>query len=424
MPFRRRIVFTTWGSLGDLHPYLALAFDLQRRGHDVAVATVPAWRTHVERTGVEFLPMRPDVPPQEESREIVRRILDAREGPAYLFTQVFGPVIRDIYADTVAAARGADLLVSHQIPVTSPVVAEQTGVRWVSGVLMPMGFLSAYDPPTPPQAPGLRTIAAWHPVLGQLFTALGKRVSRPWAEPLYRLRAELGLPRGGNPLFEGQHSPRLTLALFSRVLAEKQPDYPESAMVTGFPFYDGATAPVLDPDLEAFFAAGDPPIVFTLGSSAVFLADDFYDVSIEATRRLGRRALLLAGERAGTLRPSLPPEIHAVDYAPHSLVMPRGALTVHQGGIGTTGQALRAGRPMLVVPFGQDQPDNARRCVGLGVARTLARREYTVDRVTREIRALLTDASYARRAADIGAIVQSEEGTRTACDAIEQQLDR
>jgi rhamnosyltransferase subunit B len=418
-----RIVFTTWGSLGDLHPYIALGLELQRRGHDVAVATLPAWRPNVERSGLEFHPLRPDVPPQDESREIVRRILDARGGPGYLFKEVLGPALRDTYDDTVAALHGADLAVSHQIPVTTPIVAEQTGMRWVSGVLMPMGFLSAYDPPTPPQAPALRTIAGLHPMLGRAMNALGRRVATPWAEPIFRFRGSLGMDRGANPLFEGQHSPHLVLALFSRVLAEKQPDYPPQAVVTGFPFYDGGDRQP-DPDLLTFLDGGEPPIVFTLGSSAVYLADDFYEVSIEAVQRLRRRALLLAGENTAALRPRLPSSIAAVEYAPHSLVMSRGCLTVHQGGVGTTGQALRAGKPMIVVPFGQDQPDNARRCVEAGVARTIARGHYTVERLTRDLGALLSEPSYEARAREVADVLEAEDGTRTACDHIEHVLDR
>jgi UDP:flavonoid glycosyltransferase YjiC (YdhE family) len=322
----------------------------------------------------------------------------------------------------VAALRGADLAVSHQIPVTTPIVVEQTGMRWVSGVLMPMGFLSAYDPPTPPQAPALRTIAGLHPALGRVMNALGRRIATPWAEPIYRFRESLGMARGAHPLFEGQHSPHLVLALFSRVLAEKQPDYPPQTVVTGFPFYDGGAGRLPDAELQAFLDGGEPPIVFTLGSSAVYLADDFYEVSVEAVKRLGRRALLLAGDNTPVLRPRLPSSIAAFEYAPHSLVMSRGCLTVHQGGVGTTGQALRAGKPMLVVPFGQDQPDNARRCVEAGVARTMTRGHYTVDRLTRELRALLSEPSYAARARDVAAIIGAESGTPTACDHIERVL--
>jgi UDP:flavonoid glycosyltransferase YjiC (YdhE family) len=417
------IVFTTWGSLGDLHPYLAIGLELRRRGHDVAVATVPTWRQNVVAAGLEYRQMRPDVSPEDpRSRDVVRRILDARQGPAYLFTQMFAPRIREIYDDTVAALRGADLVVSHQIPVTTPIVVEQTGIRWVSAVLLPMGFLSAYDPPTAPQAPWLRRVASLHPLLGGAVNWIGRQVTRPWVEHVYRLREDLGMPRGGNPVFEAQHSPVRVLGLFSKALAMKQPDHPPQMLITGFPFYDDHPAHPVDPAIAAFLDAGDPPIVFTLGSSAVWIADDFYRVSIEAAARLGRRALLLVGENAGTLRQTLPDGIAAFDYAPHSLVMPRASVVVHQGGVGTTGQALRSGRPMLVVPFGQDQPDNARRCVERGIARTISRGRYTADRVTRELSALLTDPGYARRADEVGEQVRAERGAEAAADAIERVL--
>jgi UDP:flavonoid glycosyltransferase YjiC (YdhE family) len=288
-----------------------------------------------------------------------------------------------------------------------------------------MGFLSRYDPPTPPQASWIGRVAALHPVLADGLIRLGRWMTRDWAEATYRLRLELGLPRGGNPLFEGQHSPALVLALFSRVLAQKQPDYPPQTVVAGFPFYDAAPARPPDDDLLRFLDAGDPPILVTLGSSAVWLADEFYRDAIAAARALGRRAVLLAGEQAASLRSAgLPAGIAAFEYAPHGTVMPRAAVVVHQGGVGTTGQALRSGRPQLVVPFGQDQPDNARRCVALGVARTISRSGFTPDRAAVEIGALLREGRYAERAAQIGDIVRSEDGTRTACDEIERRFGR
>ena len=236
-----RIVFTTWGSLGDLHPFLALAIELKRRGHTVVVASVPAWRENVERAGVGFSPIRPDVPTDEmATREIIRRILDANGGPEYLFTQVLGPVMREVYDDTLAAVAGADLLVTHQFPQTAPIVAQQTGIPWVSAIVAPLGFLSAWDPPTPPQAPAMRALMAVHPIAGRAFNRLARVVTHRWMRPVYRLRAELGLPHGGHPLFEGQHAPGLVLALFSPLFGEKQPDYPAQTVVTGFPFYDAA----------------------------------------------------------------------------------------------------------------------------------------------------------------------------------------
>ncbi len=393
-----RILFSTWGSLGDLHPYLALAVELRRRGHRVTVATLANWRDHVETTGVGFQPVGPDVPDNDTAaREMIRRVLDGRDGPQYLFEQVLGPSTRESYDALLAAVRadgGADLLVSHQIPLTAPVVAEVTGIPWVSGVVQPLAFLSAFDPPTPPQAPWLRPLLALHPSIARLLTGLGRRATTRWMEPIVKLRADLGLPAGQSPIFEGQHSPRLVLALFSPLLGEKQRDYPPQTLVTGFPFYDAAEERPVSGELLRFLEDGKPPVLFTLGSSAVWIAGDFYRASIEAAGAVGRRALLLAGEDSARLRENgLPDGIAAFEYAPHSLVMPRSAAIVHQGGVGTTGQALRAGRPMLVVPFGQDQPDNARRCVRLGVGRTVTRPAYTASRIAREVSRLLEDPS-------------------------------
>ena len=76
------------------------------------------------------------------------------------------------------------------------------------------------------------------------------------------------------------------------------------------------------------------------------------------------------------LLPELPEGVVAFDYAPFSLLFPRAAAIVHHGGIGTTGQAMRSGRPSLVMPCAWDQPDNAERAARLGIARTIARNRY------------------------------------------------
>lgn len=425
----KRVVFTTWGSFGDLHPFMALALELQQRGYISVIATSPLYREKVEAEGIGFSPVRPDLPSPdaETSAEIIRRVSNARWGPGYLFRELLVPHLRETYADTLAAVTaegGADLLVSHQVPLTAPLVAEQTGIKWISSVLFPIAFASAYDPPTPPQLPALRTVAATHPLVARTLFEFGKWTMRPWVEPIQRLRKELGLPRSQNPIFEGQHSPTLVLALFSKLLAQLQPDFPSNTLVTGFPFYDRKDGQQPPSDLLRFLDDGEPPILFTLGSSLVWIAKDFYRVSVEAAQKLGKRALLLIGDKRNLPQTKLPEGIATFDYAPHSLVMPRASVIVHQGGIGTTGQALRAGRPMLIIPFGQDQPDNARRCVRLGVARTLSHTRFTTSHAVRELSQLLNDPTYREQAEKVGQQVEAENGTKRACDAIEEVLRR
>jgi UDP:flavonoid glycosyltransferase YjiC (YdhE family) len=207
--------------------------------------------------------------------------------------------------------------------------------------------------------------------------------------------------------------------MFSKVMAEPQPDWPRQARVIGFPFYDQAEhGQSLDAGLERFLDAGPPPVVFTLGSSAVQIAGRFYEESVAAVKRLGCRAVLLVG--ANTVRSPLPPGVAAFAYAPYSKILPRAACVVHQGGIGTCGQTLAAGRPMLVMPYAYDQPDNAARLQRLGVARVIGRKKYTASSAAAELDRLLTDGIYSKKAAEAAQRVASENAVRAACDAIEE----
>jgi UDP:flavonoid glycosyltransferase YjiC (YdhE family) len=173
--------------------------------------------------------------------------------------------------------------------------------------------------------------------------------------------------------------------------------------------------------LEEFLASGPPPLVFTLGSAAVLNAGDFYEQSARAAEALGQRAVLLVGhdERNQPSR-TLPDSIIAAPFAPFSDLFPRARAIIHQGGVGTTAQALAAGKPMLVVPYSHDQPDNARRVARLGVAGVIRRRDYNASAAEREIRSLLADPRKNEAAAELGSRVSSEDGTREACDALER----
>ncbi|HEV2706370.1 MAG TPA: nucleotide disphospho-sugar-binding domain-containing protein [Pyrinomonadaceae bacterium] len=426
-----RIVLSTFGSLGDLHPYIAIALELKARGHHPVIATSEAYREKTDALGLELRRVRPDLPGFDRPDELaamVSKVMDARTGSQEVFETFVVPHLADIYEDLSAAVEGADLIVTHPLPLVGPIVAEKRRLAWVSSVLAPISLFSVYDPPVPPQMPGFHRLLKLSPLVGRAAMKIARLQLQSITEPVQRLRARVGLPRGGNPLFEGQHAPSLVLALFSRVLAAPQPDWPPQTRVTGFPFYDrrdrAGDTPGLARELTEFLDAGEPPIIFTLGSSAIWVAEDFYTESVKAARTLGRRAVLLIGDERNRPRGRLPEGVAAFDYAPFGELLPRGCATVHQGGVGTTGQALRAGRPSLVVPFSHDQFDNGERVRRLGAGRTLPRSSYNARTAARELQQLLGDPLYAERAAEVGRIVQSEDGTRTACDLIEGVLRR
>ncbi len=124
------------------------------------------------------------------------------------------------------------------------------------------------------------------------------------------------------------------------------------------------------------------------------------------------------------LRQKLPESICVAEYAPYSALFSRASLVVHQGGVGTTAQCLRAGKPMLIMPYSHDQPDNARRMKRLKVAKVIQKAAYTPARVARKLNAILADPRFAERAQNVALQISREDGVKTACDALEELFAR
>ncbi len=146
---RSRVVISTFGSLGDLNPYVAIALELRHRGYEPVIATTPLYRDKITSLGLWFHPVRPDLPSYdrpEELEAIVRGAMDPMTGIRSIVGELIMPYLRGIYDDLCQAVQGAALLLSHPLPLVAPIVAERTGVPWVSSVLAPMSLFSVYDP--------------------------------------------------------------------------------------------------------------------------------------------------------------------------------------------------------------------------------------------------------------------------------------
>ncbi|MDD5301749.1 MAG: glycosyltransferase [Elusimicrobia bacterium] len=415
-----RLILSTFGSHGDLNPFLALGLELKSRGHSVVVAAAPVYKDDAERLGLEHAPLRPDL--DQADVKMLGRALDPRWGAEVIVRELLMPRIRESYADLEKAASGADLIVSHTLTYAAPVLAEKKGLKWLSVSLQPLMFFSAYDPPVLAPAPWLAALRPLGPRVNGPLLRLLKRFAYSWGEPVRALRKELCLGPGQDPIFEGQHSPYGVLALYSGLFAAPRIDWPPRVTVCGFPFLDqDIGGKPLDPRLEAFLAGGDKPIVSTLGSTAVRIAGDFYETAVEAAKLLKKRAVLLAGDGVEALG-ALPPEIIAVPSAPYHLLFPRCAAVVHSGGIGTTAQVLRAGVPQIAAPFAHDQYDNAARLERMGVGYQIKRQRLKAPELAATLSRLLNGKEINNQAAQVGAAIRAENGVKIACDAIEDAL--
>ncbi len=415
------IALATFGSHGDLHPFLAIARELRRRGHHPVIATVGLYKNYVETAGFEFRQMRFALD-ERRLTELIRKVMNGRDGLKFLVRELMMPALPVAYADALSAFVDVDLVVVHPLAYAARLAAETMKIPWTATKLVPIGFVSAYDPPTIVPATLLKHLRPLGPAFFGPLLWLMKRDSSRLTEPYDRFRSELGLPPSRNPIFEGGDSPGLILALFSKTLGAAMPDWPPQTVVTGFTFYDGVEHS-LPKVLEDFLDTGEPPIVFTLGTAAVHDAGSFYAESAKALKKLGRRGVLLVGSNSANIPLHLPDTILPVAYAPFSLLFPRSAAIVHQGGVGTTAQAMRSGRPMLIVPFGMDQPDNAERMRRLGVARVLSRKRFSAQSAVRELEALLGQARYQFASASVAKQIAAEDGAVVACDYLERRLE-
>src|SRR6201994_1173122 len=247
-----RIVLTSFGTLGDIHPLIALAFELRRRGHTPVLAVPEIFRAKIEPLGIEFVRVGPSLKPEDP--EQVAALMDIRKGTERTLREILFPAIRQSYLELLAAVEakgGADLMLAGELVYQAPIVAEVTGIPWASHVLAPLSFFSRYDAPVLPPYPMLARLQPALPGMGRVIARFARWVTRSWPEPIYQLRAELGLGRGPDPIFEAKHSPYLVLAMFSPLLGEPQPDWPAATRTTGFVFYDGdAGHRDLPPELE------------------------------------------------------------------------------------------------------------------------------------------------------------------------------
>lgn len=408
------------GSHGDVHPFIAIGRALSRRGHEVTVMTNPYFDALVRDAGLKPRALGE----RQDLRQAIRETPDSMHrlrGATAILRDMMLPLVPDMLARVGAAIRELrpDVMVIHPLALGVPWLCEKHGVPWAVATLAPCAWMSRHEPviaikhPFRPEDPPL-----WW---SRLFLAGGRRMlARACDRELNALRRTMGLPMERDQFAGAMRGGMVNLALWSRAFRAPVRDDPPRAVVCGFPWHDRhreGEAPA--EELDRFLNDGEPPIVFTLGTAAVHLAGRFYHDAAEACRVLGRRGLLLVGRPENEPR-DLPPGVRAFTYAPFSTLLPRAAATVHHGGIGTTAQALRAGRPTVAVPMAHDQFDNAARVFRLGVSRTVDFHRLSIARLSRALREVLDHPAFARRAAELGPVIASEDGGETAAAAVER----
>lgn len=359
----RKIIVLALGSDGDINPMIAIARTLQEKGQAVEFLASAYFHEKVEAAGLQFVGIG--------DRSQYEKALQNKDvwHPYFAFKSMWMilnealPVTYDVLKSRYSPG---DLLVGTSLAFAARMLQEQTGAKYASVHLQPSITISAHSPPVgPPGAlPKGMPLALKQFYINMLDTFLLDAACR---RDLNHFRQKIGLPPIKNVFTKWIHSPDLVIMAWPEWFAPPQPDWPPNSFCTDFPIFEHREIAEISRDTSEFLNAGAAPIVFTAGSAMAQGAEHFKCATATLKNHLLRGIFVCKFREM--LPANLPLNIHHSLYEPFDKLFPLASAIQHHGGIGTSIQAMRAGKPQLVTPFAHDQFDNAYRLEELGIAK-------------------------------------------------------
>jgi sterol 3beta-glucosyltransferase len=415
-----RITVNTFGTRGDVQPYIALGMGLQQAGHTVRIVTHQIFESFVGEHGLDLYPLHVD-PRQVLLNQALSELGNNTFRITRWLEENFSSVLRDVFEATLTANRDTDLMLNSGLSFAGWHVAEKLDIPALAAYVWPVTpsrHLPAAMGKIPP---------AWLPFKGainylstklsnQLFFNLMLSLVNQCRIEVLDLRPMKA--REYWPLDSARGSASLIYG-YSPAVIPKPSDWSENQQITGYWFLDTAEGYRPEPALLDFLADGPPPVCVGFGSMVDHERQAVNQIVIDALRETGQRGVLLSGwGELGAGR--LPDSVFRVDFVPHDWLFPRLAAVVHHGGAGTTAAGLRAGVPSVVVPLFGDQFFWGWRVQELGAGpKPIPRNELTAARLAGAIRQAVGDEVMKRKAAELGRQIRAEDGVGSAVRLID-----
>ncbi|MGY8767775.1 MAG: glycosyltransferase [Pirellulales bacterium] len=406
------------GSYGDVHPYVGLGLELQKRGHQVSVITSQFYTDLMNQVGLHLVPID-----TLDEHEIILNdplLFHPTRGFATVAKHIILPWQMRQYELIQRLMTDDTVIVGPCMAMGLPLAHEKLGVPWVTIHLQPSVFWSNLDPPQ--LKAGIPTGPGYPQFWNAAFYWLANKII---LDPVLKKttnanRANLGLPpvKRASTLW---HAPQRSLGFFPDWFAPLQPDWPPQTQLTGFPMWDESSIEPLDDGVLKFLEQGDPPIAFTPGSGMVN-ANQFFAEAAKACTQMGRRGILLT-RFPEQIPDNLPESVRHFSFVPLSQLLPHCAALVYHGGIGTLSQACQASVPHLIMPMSFDQPDNAARIKRLGIGDWLMPKKFKAANIAKKLTALIDNPAVKKNCEVVAEKMQGNKCLPQAADAIEAVVE-
>ena len=424
-----KVLIITFGTRGDVQPYVALGKGLQTAGHTVTVCTSARFESFIKDYNLAYGYMTDELLKVIDT-DMGRDIIEHSSGiwgairSAIRLIKYLKPLTRQMIIDSWEAARaaGPDLIIFHPKILGAVSIAEKLNVPVVMAALQPMIVPTADFP--------LAGMPKWN--IGRWYNRSTYRLIKIGFGMYTKLvndfrQNRLHLPpfrKFSGMHFTGKGNPIPVLHGYSPHVVPRPSDWPGQATVNGYWFLDQSDDWQPPSRLSAFLDSKQAPVYIGFGSMAGRNPRRLADIAIKAITKAKLRGILATGW-GGLDACHLPDNILKINDAPHEWLFPRVSAVIHHGGAGTTGAALRAGKPMTICPFIADQPFWGECIHGLGVGpKPIPQKKLSVDRLTGALYEMSHNAAMRRRAENLGRLIRDEKGIGNTVGAIEKIFQR
>jgi len=414
-----KLTLLTLGSRGDVEPFVALAVGLRRAGHVAKIVTSPKYHAWIQSYGVDVHPLRFDLVDLLRANETARK--EGRKSKAKVASakEALNDGLMQACDDYLEASQGADFVVQGGVA--------HGGVEIAEALNIPMAF--AYLHPFMPTAAFPSFYLPLRGSLGGGYNRFTHRLAlkiiwNHYGPALNRWRSQrFGLAPWQSymeMLSARDHCGAPSLLGYSPALLPRPLDWHPGCQITGAWHLDPPPGWQPSAELTEFLERGPPPIYAGFGSMRGSDPQRLTREVLIALRDSGQRGVLLSGGGGGLVKQPAGDDVFFVDDAPHSWLFQRMAAVVHHGGAGTTANAAHAGVPSIIAPRVVDQYAWAERVQTLGIGLSPARMaRLNAERLTPALRAVATDETLRRKAAEFGRVVREENGVARAVALIE-----
>lgn len=414
-----RITLFAAGSQGDVLFCMRLVKRLRTSGFSVTLAAPENYASLAQNSGIRFFPLHGDVQQlmaSDTGKEFMHTGSNNPLKNIALMRRMVAQVAQQLSEDLLAACAEAEALISLAVFASlGETVAELCNIPLL--LIEPTPMLPSGDFPAP----------GW-PIqrnLGRVFNRLSGYAMLAFVFAWYRpslnaFRAQNGLHRLNSRDFYRTLASVPMLGAYSSALIPHPDDWPDSARITGY--WLDEEEPSLQPSetLGAFLERGESPVYIGFGSMTAKDPERMAQIVHDAVLRTGRRAVIATGW-GGISTLSSSDQVFVLDQAPHDWLFPRMSVIVHHGGAGTTAEALRAGKPNVIVPFIVDQQFWGRRVQALGAGPApIPARKLTAKRLADAIERAATDPAMRENAERIRSSILAEHGLEQAAAFIQE----